>query len=44
MEQVEQKMKDLGTSHADAIFELFREKGERPELEYIDFEEMNIAV
>ena len=44
MEQVEQKMKDIGTSHVDAIFELFRDKGERSELEYSDFEEMNIAI
>ena len=44
MEQVEQKMKDIGSSHVDVMFELFREKGERSELEYSDFEEMNMAV
>ena len=44
MEQVEQKVKDMGTTHVDAISELFRDKGERPELEYIDFEEMNVAI
>ena len=44
VEQVEQKVKDMGTTHVDAIFELFRDKGERPDLEHIDFEEMNVAV
>ena len=34
VEQVEQKKKDIGTSHVDAIFDLFRDKGERPDLEY----------
>ena len=44
VEQVEQKMKDIGTSHVDVIFELFRDTGERSELEYSDFEEMNMAI
>ena len=44
VEQVELKVKEDGSTQFEAIFSIFDEKTDNPDLEHIDFEEMNIAI